>query len=282
MDSIYIEFFSLFFMKSLTKIILPLALGASILSTNLKAQKPRFVFKGGYNLTYENFPLKGTTVPLSIRDVPIHLDDDYANPKDNAPIEDKSFNLDNSIFVVSLNGSYSKSFANKVNFNLGLNLNFGWNERIFKERNYTNYPGTNQRGYGAALTYYKLNPRYLFKFNSWIRPEISSELEVAISKASKIKLGYKLYNEKLVGINGWDRYNGLEVNKRYTLTDMILERFELGFAWSPKTDLISKHEIFFGVSKPISTKITPLGKEANLKIPKMGFALGFRSIFDIE
>jgi hypothetical protein len=26
------------------------------------------------------------------------------------------------------------------------------------ERNYTNYPGTNQRGYGAALTYYKINP----------------------------------------------------------------------------------------------------------------------------
>jgi hypothetical protein len=225
-------------MKSLVKtlksanILFPLIFGVSLLSNPANAQKISFLKEINLGITYNKEHTKISNIPLIIRDVPKHPDDGYADDRDVAPIEDKTLKMSDRIsFVNGKFGGKISFLEEKLNLNLGvetdLEFKFNslaeYNERSdLNERNYTNHPGTNIRGEGAALTFYDVHPAFILNKNTFIKPQLFSEIEIAVKDRGLIKLGYGLYSEKLVARNGWDRWNSLEVKERYPLANLLI------------------------------------------------------------
>jgi hypothetical protein len=85
-------------------------------------------------------------------------------------------------------------------------------------RNYTNHPGTNTRGYGAALTYIRAQTAFGPGLNSFIFPHLFLEL----SKKNAFSIGARIWEEDLVIETGWDRYNRFESHQTHTLANMIV------------------------------------------------------------
>jgi len=227
-------------MKSLTKILrpakilFPLILGASLLSNPAKAQKVSFIKEMNMGVTYNKENTKIANIPLIIRDVPKHPDDDYANDKDVAPVKDETLKMPDRISLI--NGKFGGKISfleEKLSLNVGVetdleikltSLLLENNDRPdLKERNYTNHPGTNTKGEGAALTFYDVTSAFLANWNTFIKPQVFSEIEINIPKRGElIKIGYGLYLEKLVARNGWDRWNALEVKEKYHLANLLI------------------------------------------------------------
>jgi hypothetical protein len=159
---------------------------------------------------------------LEIRDVPIHVNDGYASRKDGGPIEETG----NSFHSVWGFG-FEKKYYFTEDFSLGLGLDWTIAPTfldIKKRRNYTNHVGTETRGYGAALTCIGMGRRGVFKpmrHGGWwniftnISPKISAEY-VLIPK--KLSIGTYVTYHAIEAINGWDRWDSIEIYKTFTLS----------------------------------------------------------------
>lgn len=220
---------------------------------------------------YNRINTEVKTMPLKVRDVPIHSNDTYALKKNAGPIEKEKYSA-SSMWTIGL------GFMKKTkNLKYGLRLHWLIYPHRFlydnELRNYTNAVGTERRGYGAALTFVGLEMRGIIPsfsdeisildilFN--IAPEIV--IEAPINK--KLSLGTSLGYYQLQAVNGWDRYNNLEVNDRYTLAHY----FPLSF--------YCKYRILtLGVKLPFA-HYTNLGERANVETPDITFFTALEAIW---
>jgi hypothetical protein len=149
------------------------------------------------------------TVPEYIRAVPEHIDD---GGKNLPPIQDKPISIGSGISAEGRLEGIIKDKNLKFEFGLlgGVEIMFG----DLVEYNYTNAPGTEARGYGAALTFYK---SYLLNLNVGVFGNGIFDLAPP-SLFPKIVLEYSSTLPFLQGIyikNGWDRYDSYETKDRY-------------------------------------------------------------------
>jgi hypothetical protein len=163
-----------------------------------------------YSLAFESNKFNVSNVPLSIRNVPIHKDDRNI-PTSDGPINDtlmhgnewKLLMLGFSTQVRFKAGNFKAEIGGKASYNYNLA-----STGEIAERNYTNYPGTAERGEGAALTYYTVYPAG-FEYGpyakiSWGWFAIEDYFDFSAVRAK----------------NGWDRYDALQTYSTYPLYNL--------------------------------------------------------------
>jgi hypothetical protein len=175
------------------------------------------------------------SVPESVRTVPIHPDDTYALPSDNGAIASKDnraepiFNLlalEIGVKIARLGEGEDRLEKQRLALKVGLGADFGINGGVrLNERNYTNAPGTATRGYGAALTYYDIGAAPLVE-QLVVVPKAFGELDWKTLLIREQVVAYE------TAVNtGWDRYDGLEANKSYTLGVTLEAQTVVGLRW---------------------------------------------------
>ena len=200
----------------------------------------------------------------SARTVPIHPDDTYANPKNNGPIEDvlTGLSFQNVKLRIGAEATHNNFIAN---FGLGAGIAFvTYNtEYDFAERNYTNNPGTDQRGYGAALTNYFLQGDGTagLLFNPFIR--LGYKIKTKPASYTDINL-FTEYSPEFISFNtdlktGWDRYDRFEEFEKRTVKTSFTNHFiKVGIGMPSKTPketpLGLTPEIYVGLGIPQFTK----------------------------
>jgi len=148
-------------------------------------------------------------VPEKSRYVPIHPDDGYARESNNGPIPNDTVELPKLEEIRFLKGGIQTDIGD-VRFDIYGDLSYRLEDTTESEwdnihrRNYTNYPGTETRGVGAALTYYKA------EYGDDIIPGIKAEVHLPVKDDFYLMLGagYRKYNIDV--IKGWDRWNALQ------------------------------------------------------------------------
>lgn len=184
--------------------------------------------ESGFDLQFSMPPVKQVkNLPEYLRDVPIHSDDAWGIPgpipKDKAQApwltEIRFLKLGTEI---ELNPETSwKSY-----FDLSLNYGYWtkWGADI-NRRNYTNAPGTEKRGYGAALTFW--TPGY----DSLI-PGFRTELHFDNDNGCFIGAGFRKFHLEI--ITGYDRYDRLEHKSHKDIGQIYETSLYLGWAKTEK------------------------------------------------
>lgn len=167
---------------------------------------------------------KVSNVPESIRDVPMHPDDSWGTPgviaADSA---DSAWLTEIRFLKLGLRADLSESVTWE-NF-ADLSFNYGHYAKLggdLRRRNYTNAPGTEQRGYGAALTFW--TPGY-----DALIPGFRSELHF---KSWFLGFGLRPYSCGI--ITGYDRYDSVAENEDYVRIGELLET-SLCIGWSKRS-----------------------------------------------
>jgi len=171
-------------------------------------------------------------IPEEMRFTPIHKDDAYANPENNAPIKNSTVRIPPLIELrflkagleTKINDDSYLDIYGDLSLNLSNFIRFG---KVYK-RNYTNAPGTDKRGYGAALTY--LTPKY----GPLFIPGIKAELHIQTKEDFNFIIGggYRRYDLEIE--RGWDRYNRLERYKDSSLAKIDEKSIYIGFETEDK------------------------------------------------
>lgn len=194
-------------------------------------------------LTYARLDYRVTHMALDIRDIPIHPQDDTI-PREHAGVIKKTEYSSATWF--SLDFMLMKQL-DKIDLGLG----FSWILYPFyvfydnELRNYTNAVGTEKRGDDEALTFVGIGTRgviphgdKLGAFNLlWnVTPQFTLEIPI---KSRNAALGLSVSYHRLEAVNGWDRYNKLQVQHRYNMADIYpvsiytkLYNFRLGMRYN--------------------------------------------------
>ncbi|MBU2544911.1 hypothetical protein KKC65_00435 [Patescibacteria group bacterium] len=176
-------------------------LGVSIAHTSEGEERIRLLLDIPLDLQFSTPSVKEVSnVFESIRNVPIHEDDPWGTPgviaknRGDAPwiVELRFLNLG---VEVDLDPTVWKNYFD-LSWNIGHWLMIGSDAQ---ERNYTNAPGTEQRGYGAALTFW--TPGY-----SRIIPGFRTEFH--FENNWFVGAGFRKYDLEI--ITGYDRYDKLK------------------------------------------------------------------------
>lgn len=172
-------------------------------------------------------------VSEEIRNVPIHPDDIKSGYWSSAgPVARTSYN---NPFMVSIGHTLYRTHRG----NRGVSARVRWiiypfaNQINIAERNYTNAPGTGQRGYGAALTYVGMEARGVIPAISRLNGDLGflnifTNFTPEVEWRTPLKIGgrersliFSLTYFQLEAVTGWDRYDHLEEYKRYTLAHCV-------------------------------------------------------------
>jgi hypothetical protein len=191
--------------KSLTKILATSSIIGALafgIPKNASAQVESYMNVAGNAEISLGTPIsKILSVPDYMRTVPAHPDDGgwTLSPMDDG--------VNSFIPLLNAEGRIGGGII-KDNFNLNfggsLGVDFAFGNMV--ESNYTNHPGTSERGYGAALTYYEVE-----------------EGGITLGAFVKASLSDKFYTEYCLGLsergifvaNGWDRFDKLQQNQIY-------------------------------------------------------------------
>jgi hypothetical protein len=174
-----------------------------------------------------------TNVPEYIRFVPNHPDD----PKDfEGPIDDGKIRF-NSFMNTALGLGYAlelKKFNLRVGFTCGLPLVID----DFRSRNYTNDPGSDTRGYGAALTFYGLgNTRFNYNLRPYFR------FCYLLNDDDGIFIEYEANYQHFNIINGWDRYDQNQYYYIWEVGKLLNHNFNIGYEFNIDRNAV---DIFIG------------------------------------
>lgn len=209
---------------------------------NLSAQKN--YFEGRINCAIGYFHV--ASMPDYFRNVPIHADDGGGS---GGLIEQSSYS---NYFFPSLESFFLHATKKGYTWKVGFAMNFNPGDQ--QERNYTNAPGTSQRGFGAALTFAGTVPGGLTTifigtgssiFSICFTPEVGLEIPLkhAIDKSPVLSFTGSL--QTLWAVNGWDRFNTTEYNDK----KLLLYTFPLdatikfgGFVFGPRILMTFKTE----------------------------------------
>jgi hypothetical protein len=234
--------------KSLARILAPIAVVGALAFGNVNEvmAKPIHPYVSLDFDAYSHFADPSMTgnflsIPEYVRDVPKHPDDDYALDSNVAPIKDTSpsylIPLDKPPFELRALVGIEK---NGFDLSLGPSMLIGSPEVPYSidfegyhvGRNYTNYPGTDIRGYDAALTYYSvqgLSRKFSFGFFSRLSYKV---LEICTPKMYS-PLSLNLFAEYSINPmtstlkieNGWDRYDSYEIKDTYHLDTKFIRQY---------------------------------------------------------
>lgn len=182
-----------------------------------------------------------SNVPESFRNVPIHSDDFDWGQGD--AIKDDSAKVVPLIDYKFLKGGLETKIGN-IGLDLYANLSFnisylmpfshdGWGGEV-NERNYQGGGlGTDNRGYGTALTYWTAN------YAPILIPGFNTDLSFPIAENVDMIIGGGIRNYKLQAERGWDRYNALDKKDCLKIADITEKSIYLGFRMSDDTDRFS-------------------------------------------
>jgi hypothetical protein len=213
------------------------------------------------------------TIPEYIRDVPIHPDDTYANPKNNAPI--KNGKLTWNANGADVNGKIGIGFKEgKFDFRGGLNGGISGILISGRERNYTNFPGTSKKGVGAALTYYGIGMGlYSLGLNAEVLLNLNDNFDLFLEYFDNF------IPTSLSLTDGWDRNSTIQIYKKYLLADVsFCNTFKVGgkFHMGGITYLR-----FFAGAKVLSMgNKTAMAEETGLTTKPISFFIGGGAEFD--
>lgn len=186
--------------------------------------------------------------PEYMRYIPIHPNDWHAHELDNAPIENGITIFPNALSI-PLYGELGPqiSFSNiKMRFKTGMSLELmnivyplvglishpfdGIPQMNMKERDYLLNPGSSKRGYGTALTYYRVYTQLKRKFPHYYGAEI--EIGIKEKEVLSLLLGWEeIASYDLFLENGWDRYDSLQVRETFLLGNFSPRKFYTGLIW---------------------------------------------------
>ena len=178
--------------------------------------------------------LSFSNLPLTIRDVPIHPYDTYASPSNGGPINVSSLDDAKLWWLPNLFIQGGIQFS-QMEIEAGGLLQVKLSSQNPTERNYTNAPGTNYNGIGAALTYIKLDNSFnvIYGLSANVRRKISSlgGKEYLYLSGSFIKDWQNYAIE-----TGWDRYAQLQSKEKYPIgkfsrTSLLVGPEVRGDAW---------------------------------------------------
>lgn len=177
-------------------------------------------------------------VPEKMRYVPIHHDDDWVPESDNGVIADDStkllplFTLD--FLKLGLESKINDSIDVDVYGDLGLNVSYfmpfshDFAFGTINERNYMGAPGTDERGYGTALTYWTAN------YGPVLIPGINVDLSFPVRENYNFLIGGGFRSYDLKVETGWDRYNDLDKHKDYKIADIEEKSVYIGIKTEEK------------------------------------------------
>ncbi|MBW2990281.1 hypothetical protein KY348_01100 [Candidatus Woesearchaeota archaeon] len=253
-----------------------------------KERTKRFSFFWDVNLGYRSSILGSVeNIPLEVRDVPKHEDDWYAKDRNVAPIEKNSVNLYGRVKAGTRLGGKLAFIQDKLFFKTGVGIDFThaaalskYNKRKdMQERNYTNFPGTNTRGYGAALTFYQVRTSFvdLGLEDAFFRPLVFSEIEVKLEEKTGLVLGYLAYPQNFHVRNGWDRYDNLQVKDEHELAKLIIGGPYVSIKFYHKEDYSEKRNyvsIDVGFTSILKKQLTEIGKNMQLNFNDGSFYIG--------
>jgi hypothetical protein len=190
--------------------------------------------RGGFSFRGASPQFSITGIPEKLRFAPIHKEDTYASEKNNGPIRD-SADLNSGILdIVYLRAGAAFKLKNlelELTGNVTLSSKLGSDDDDdIKERNYTNAPGTNMRGYGAALTYYKLRYSGL-SYGGNLEAMIPLWRNKDGDYVHKLVLGGRMQVHPVQIETGWDRYDFLEVDKARPLAKLNERGAYLGYSY---------------------------------------------------
>jgi hypothetical protein len=146
-------------------------------------------------------------LPEYLRDIPAHRKD---GGKPTGIITREAYD-----FAFSIPFDFRFGYPSKTKTGFGFGVTMVIPVENFAKRNYTNAPGTDRRGYGAALTFAGITT--LGPFSSLIgvkpilpglafTPNVFMDTNIKNNTKLHLALGY----QALGAINGWDRYNELQ------------------------------------------------------------------------
>lgn len=209
-------------------------------------------------------------IPLRIRNVPKHSNDFYAQDTNVAPIQRDYANLYGHHNPIKTKIGI-KGLLGRLIPSIGIGIDLPLITLDIARRNYTDNVGSEQRGDGAALTYYEVSTLFWPTSND-IRLSIFSELELFVNTKFGVAIGYSLFKESLIAENGWDRYNKLEVKDRYDLADLVVGQPYISFRFHTERDS-DKEGIYadiislnLGFKDVINTRKIGLGKDVDIRL----------------
>ena len=220
------------------------------------------IFNFMMNVTANTTALS-VNMPEYFRNVPRHEDDGGGI---SGPILKDKYDI-----IESLGLGFCYLHVNKSGFAFGgdflIVLDNGDFDNNLQERNYTNAIGTNKRGYGAALTFCQtkiVGPvTSLANVTPWgggasLIPGLI--MRVPFKYGSHTKLSIGISYQALAALNGWDRYDKLEVKDHIILAHL----FPLGVGINFNQGKFFSFELGTRVLLHMETA---KGKEFNVKFP---------------
>jgi len=174
---------------------------------------------------------KVETVPEYIRDVPVHRNDNWAE-ENAAPIKDGP--LSSSSLHISVKGKYKIGFGNEKSYfemgpTFGLKIPFISQKKV-TERNYMGAVGTDNRGFGTALTFYGLtvNGVGFWKLHCFTPGFFARVSSRGSNNPEEFFIEYSTELNELNLVNGWDRYNRLTRNDIYKVAGLLNHTIKVG------------------------------------------------------
>ncbi|MFA5070920.1 MAG: hypothetical protein WC511_00950 [Candidatus Pacearchaeota archaeon] len=264
-------------MKSLTKKLLGAVAGIGLFLTPVQKNSAEiygFLGAGYGHETQGNYSASVDSVPEIVRDVPAHPDDFYkTRPQDVGPIADTDFDLPFSGRGMNVELKAGVGIRKGIfDFKLGPKISLSSKEDVvssIKERNYLNHPGTEERGYGAALTYYKMKSESTSDIPFGGLAEFSLNFDLSDGHGlcllnPFVEYSFLVIPKEFYFETGWDRHDSLEKRKSYKITPNLLSHTAKAGA---KIILGPWNISVYGGAEILqSPNTTDLGKEADFSV----------------
>jgi hypothetical protein len=261
--------------KSLTKIVAPIVMASALafgVSKNVNADgSPYFNLSTEISCGLGSEIAHAYHIPEIIRTIPTHPDD---GGRKLGAMPDSQLSITPLGNVEGRVGVGIKEYAK---YDLSAGIRLGWNQYGdlfgggFKEMNYTNHPGTSIRGQGAALVYYgigmlDLNYGLFAKASLLHFPSFFAEYSLNVPLLQIISAE-----------NGWDRWNALETNEKFSVdVSFLTSTFKFGLELPTDSYEASlKIGLFVGMKIPQFLKKSALADEMRFNVSPCFFG-GFQ------
>lgn len=220
------------------------------------------------NLCYKtDNPIVLENIPYEIRNVPKHHDD-YVPNSNMGPI-DIDVMKQSRLWLTPITLLMSVGLAKDAcELESGGFVSVNITAQKNTERNYTSAPGTNTRGYGAALTYIKLNDvSYTYGYFATFRAKVGhvkKDSKMFRDKNVYLFAGYNKSWETLSIKTGWDRYDKLERYKKFNVGYFTNNQIEIG---NELRDYNNYFKISFGYGWGEISSLTNWGNAMDITTP---------------